>query len=230
MAFRRRDWVWLPAAGLPMLAGCGPAPLSVLDPAADQAGHIAFVWQVMAWGSLVILLIMLALVFLAIRARRGQRRAGWLLLGGGVVFPVSVLSGLLAYTYLAAPGGATPQYHVQVTARQWYWEVSYPDAAEGSHSINVIHIPRGVPTQIELRATDVIHSFWVPRLGGKMDVIPGRVNRLVYTAEQAGIYRGQCAEYCGPGHAGMHFELIAHEPDDLEQVLAALPTSQDASP
>lgn len=187
----------------------------------------------MAWGSLVIVLFMLALVLVAVRARSGgsPAHARWLLLGGGVLFPAGVIAALLVYAHLSGPEVPEPQYHVQVTARQWRWEAAYPDAPDRTkRSTNVIHIPAGIPTLIELRAVDVIHSFWVPRLGGKMDAIPGRVNRLVYTADQPGTYEGQCAEYCGAGHAAMRFQLIAHEPDDLEQVLAALPTDQDQTP
>lgn len=218
-------------ACLPLLSACSPAPYSSLHPATEQAGHIAMVWQLMAWGSLAILMVMLVLVWLAVRSRSTQLPATWLLLGGGVAFPLSVISALLLYTYVAAPEVAEPQYRVQVTARQWYWEVQYPDSADGTKlSVNVIHVPRGVPTLIELRATDVIHGFWVPRLGGKMDAIPGRVNRLVYTPAHAGVYHGQCAEYCGAGHATMRFELIAHENDALVKALAALPTTQEASP
>ena len=223
----------LSALCIPLLAGCGQAPLSALHPASGQAGHIANVWQVMAWGSLLILLIMLTLVFLAVSSRSKVRRrhSFWLLLGGGVLFPVSVMAALLAYTYLGAPPAADAQFRVRVMAQQWHWQVSYPDASGGArHSINVIHIPRGVPTLIELQASDVIHSFWVPRLGGKMDAIPGRINRLVYTADEPGAYHGQCAEYCGVGHAAMQFQLIAHEPDQLEQVLASLPTDQQGAP
>jgi len=168
-----------------MLAGCDRTPLSALNPASEQADHIADVWQAMAWGSLSVLLMMLALVFLAIRARssgRPGRRPLWLLLGGGILFPLSVMAALLAYAYLAAPAQGAPAYRVQVTGHRWWWEVRYPQASGAArYSINVLHVPQGVPVSIELTASDVIHSFWVPRLGGKMDAIPGRINTLVYT-------------------------------------------------
>ncbi|WP_397473365.1 cytochrome c oxidase subunit II [Pusillimonas sp.] len=221
----------MPAA---FLAGCDSAPLSTLDPASAQAQHIANIWYVMAWGSLSVLLMMLALVFFALRARsesRPGRRPLWLLLGGGVLFPLSVMSALLAYAYLAMPGQGETQYRVQVTASQWQWEVSYPDAPGGArYSVNVLHVPAGAPVSIELTASDVIHGFWVPRLGGKMDAIPGRTNRVVYTAGQAGVYHGQCAEYCGIGHAAMHFQVVAHEEARLAQVLASLPLHRQGAP
>lgn len=188
----------------------------------------------MAWGSLSILLMMLALVFFAIRARsegRSERRPFWLLLVGGVLFPLSVMSALLVYAYLGAPDKTQAQYRIEVTARQWRWDVRYPDAPEAPrYSSNVLHVPKGVPVLIELRAADVIHGFWVPRLGGKMDAIPGRVNRIIYTADEAGTYHGQCAEYCGTGHAAMRFVLVAHEEDQLAGVLASLPTESEETP
>lgn len=188
----------------------------------------------MAWGGLSVLLMMLALVFLAIRARssgRPGRRPLWLLLGGGVLFPLSVMAALLAYAYLAAPAQGQPQYHVRVTGHRWWWEVSYPDAPGAArYSVNVLHMPSGVPVAIELRAADVIHSFWVPRLGGKMDAVPGRVNRLVYTAGEPGVYQGQCAEYCGVGHAAMPFRVVAHEKAELDDVLGSLPTRPQEAP
>lgn len=205
-----------------------------MNPASAQADHIANVWQVMAWGSLSILLMMMALVLFAVRAHAGgrpRRQSLWLLLGGGVLFPLSVMAALLAYAYMAAPSQGEAMYRVQVTAHQWWWEVRYPDAPGAlRHSVNVLHIPTGVPVLIELDASDVIHSFWVPRLGGKMDAIPGRRNRLVYTADQAGTYHGQCAEYCGPGHASMGFQVIAYDETELAKVLASLPTSSQGAP
>ena len=216
------------------LAGCEGAPLSALDPASAQAQHIANVWHVMAWGSLSILLMMLALVFFALRARsegRPGRRPLWLLLGGGVLFPLSVMSALLAYAYLGAPAQQDAEYRVQVTAHQWQWEVIYPDAPGGPRaSVNILHVPAGQPVSIELTASDVIHGFWVPRLGGKMDAIPGRTNHVVYTADEPGIYHGQCAEYCGIGHAAMHFQVVAHEEDELAETLATLPTLPSRAP
>lgn len=217
-----------------MLAGCEGRPLSTLDPASTEAQHVANIWQVMAWGSLSVLLMMLALVFLALRARSESRpgpRPLWLLLGGGVLFPLSVMSALLAYAYLSAPQQPDAGYRVQVMAHQWRWEVRYPDAPDGPrYSVNVLHVPAGVPVAIELTASDVIHSFWVPRLGGKMDAIPGRTNRVVYTANETGVYQGQCAEYCGIGHAAMKFQLMAHKPDDIDDVLAALPALRQGTP
>src|SRR5690606_30259590 len=123
------------------------------------------------------------------------------------------------------------EYRVQVTARQWRWEVRYPDAPGGErHSVNVLHVPASTPVAIELTASDVIHGFWAPKLGGKMDAIPGRTNRLVYTADQPGVYHGQCAEYCGIGHAAMHFVVVAHDEAELARVLESLPTRRQGEP
>jgi cytochrome c oxidase subunit 2 len=105
----------------------------------------------------------------------------------------------------------TPPITLDVTAHQWWWEVSIDDSVP-SHSFttaNEIHIPVGVPVLLRVRSSDVIHSFWVPELGGKIDVIPGQVNESWIRADRAGTFRGQCAEYCGLQHAHMAFTVIA---------------------
>lgn len=214
-----------------LLAGC-KTPLSTLDPASDQAEHIARVWYWMAWGSVAIVLFMVLLTVLSVRARpqaRPGHRNLWLLLGGGIVFPVTVITALIVYAYGAAPASSEARVHIEVTAHQWWWDVRYKSAANEDHySINEIHIPAGEPVQITLTASDVIHSFWVPRLGGKMDAIPGRRNRLVLQARQAGVYEGTCAEYCGVGHASMKLRVVAHPSEDWQQAVAALSTSRSA--
>ncbi len=121
---------------------------------------------------------------------------------------------------------------VRVRAWQWWWEVSYPDARPDRIVVtaNEIHVPVGRAVRVELAAADVIHSFWVPNLAGKLDMIPGRDNKLVFTATRAGTYRGQCAEFCGLQHAHMAFVVVAEEPAAFEAwrsaQLAAAPTPE----
>ncbi|WP_442594056.1 cytochrome c oxidase subunit II [Parapusillimonas sp. JC17] len=219
------------------LAGCRDAPLSAIDAASAGARHVADVWYAMAWGSAGILLLMLALTAVAVRRSKdgdagvSARRGHWLLIAGGVLFPVSVMAALLVYAYAKAPPKDEAAYHVQVTAHQWWWEVRYPDAPGGvRYSLNELHVPAGVAVGIELRSADVIHGFWVPKLGGKMDAIPGRTNRIVYVAPEPGVYLGTCAEYCGTGHAVMQLRVIAHPPDALEGLLSRLPTTEGVRP
>jgi cytochrome c oxidase subunit II len=126
-----------------------------------------------------------------------------------LVYSVSVGRTLYARPYMKR-GALT----IQVNAKQWWWEIQYrKDDQIIAKTANEIHIPTGQPVVFQLVAGDVIHSFWVPSLTGKMDLIPGRTNELWLQAEHAGIYRGQCAEYCGEQHAHMAFEVVA-EPED----------------
>jgi cytochrome c oxidase subunit 2 len=110
------------------------------------------------------------------------------------------------------PAGAL---QLRVTGHQWWWEVQYRDSVphNWATTANEIHVPVGRPVVIELRATDVIHSFWVPNLGVKRDMIPGQTTSIWFQADSAGVYRGQCAEFCGHQHANMAFQIVAEPPD-----------------
>ena len=113
---------------------------------------------------------------------------------------------------------AATALRVDVTGRQWWWEFKYP--ALNVATANEAHIPVGQTIAFHLNGPDVIHSFWIPQLGGKRDVIPGRVNRLVLTPDTPGEYIGQCAEYCGTSHANMRFRVIVHSKEDFERWVA----------
>lgn len=181
-------------------------------------------------------MILSGVVALALYATFGRPRAlpeslrRWLLIGGGIVFTPFVLLVLLLYglrsghALLPLPT-ESDVFKVQVIAHQWWWEVRYPDGGgEGVtlYSANEIHVPAGQLVDIEVTGADVIHSFWIPRLGGKIDAMPGRFNTIRLEAPQPGIYRGQCAEFCGEQHARMILLLEAHEQDQLEQRLSVL--------
>ena len=151
----------------------------------------------------------------------GDRGALKVVLAGGLVFPAIVLLGLFVYVMVVlaevdrpAPDGALT---IEVIGRQFWWEVHYYDG-NGRHLLetaNEIHIPTGQEIRVRLRSPDVIHSFWVPRLAGKLDMIPGRTNEYAISADSAGTYRGQCAEYCGVQHAKMSMLVIAEPPGDF---------------
>ena len=134
-------------------------------------------------------------------------------MGGGVVLPVVVIGVMFAATLVAMR--ATPTTAdadglvVEVTGHQWWWEVRYP--AQDVVTANEIHIPVGEPVTFRLTSADVIHSFWVPRLGGKRDLLPEDVNTLVLRADEPGRYSGDCAEFCGLQHALMGITVIAHD-------------------
>ena len=119
---------------------------------------------------------------------------------------------------------------VDVGGRQWWWEFKYPDLKVVT--ANELHLPAGQTVAFNLHAPDVIHSFWMPQLGGKRDVVPGRVNRLTLAPDEPGEYPGQCAEYCGMSHANMRFRVIVHSKADFEKWVAAQqgPPVQPADP
>jgi cytochrome c oxidase subunit 2 len=148
------------------------------------------------------------------------RRAG-IAVGTATAATVLTIFGLTLASYLATRGlNAAPQEPLTIRVRgyQWWWEVAYLDKAPARNltTANEIHVPVGRPVSIELSAADVIHSFWVPNLAGKQDLIPGRDNRIIITATAPGIYRGQCAEFCGLLHAHMRLFVIAEPPDRFE--------------
>jgi cytochrome c oxidase subunit 2 len=114
---------------------------------------------------------------------------------------------------------AATALNVDVVGHQWWWEFKYPGVNVAT--ANELHLPVGQAVAFHLEAPDVIHSFWVPQLGGKRDVVPHRVNRIVLTAEAPGEYLGQCAEYCGTSHANMRFRVIVHPQGEFDQWLKA---------
>lgn len=105
---------------------------------------------------------------------------------------------------------------VDVIGYQWWWEFRYPmPNGDTVVTANEIHVPVGRPIELRITSRDVLHSFWVPQMGGKRDLIPGRINRIVFTPLEAGVYLGQCAEFCGDSHALMKMRLVAHEPEEF---------------
>ena len=209
------------------LSGCGARPQqSVLHPAGPDAAIITQLSWLLFAGGLIICLGMMALLALSLRRGRPAGTLPWVV-GGGIAFPVVVLSVLLLFSTWRSGQLSTRSsqdaLHVSVTARMWWWEVRYRDPATGRDIVlaNELHVPVGRKVYVGLSASDVIHSFWVPALGGKMDAIPGRVNGLVLHAGQAGVYRGQCAEYCGEQHAKMALHVVAESQQDFDAWLAA---------
>lgn len=211
------------AAATLALAGCA-GELSTLDPAGPAAARTSELWWAMLGGALLILAgVIGAALFALKRERRGRdlstRRV---LIGWGLLFPTLTMLVLLVFALargeqlLARHDPALATFHVE--AGQWGWRVAYPG---GQRTTGVLHVPAGERFAVIVTSTDVIHSFWVPRLGGKIDAIPGKANRIVLRADAPGAYRGACAEYCGVGHAGMLFEVRAHSPGAYPAALAA---------
>lgn len=237
----------MPPASAAILLGLAPAAFasaprqSALQAHGDNAARILEIsWVLFIGGALIFVAVMAALA-VALGGPGGWRgalaRRGWIV-GGGIAFPVVVLSGLLAYTFAVSAGiardaRAPAALRVQVEGELWWWRVRYLDAAGAVllETANEIHIPAGQPVDLELVSDNVIHSFWVPSLAGKLDMIPGRTNRLRVRAREPGTFRGQCAEYCGAQHAKMALHVVAQPPEAFTAWLQArrAPAAEPAS-
>jgi cytochrome c oxidase subunit 2 len=231
------------------LTGCLAQPVlqnvpSALDPRGPAAVHLANLWWLLFWlGTLIYLIVLGALGFALYRRRRGQddlqdagrpsedrgRRA---IVWAGLILPALVLVIVFGFTLGALRATAVPESSedlvIEVVGRRWWWEVHYPNRQ--IETANEIHIPTGQPVQLKLTSEEVIHSFWVPQLHGKMDANPNMVNTFWIQADEPGEYWGECAEFCGVQHAKMLFVVVAEPPEQFaawlerERQPAASPT------
>jgi cytochrome c oxidase subunit 2 len=221
------------------LAGCAGVQSS-LAPAGREAERIADLFWWMAGGALGVWAAVMLLAIYCVRVRataRTVRRDRLLIVGGGVVVPTIVLTVLLVYGLMMLPPlvARAPDGSLQVVVigEQWWWRVRYlRDGAEPIDLANEIRLPAGAPVQFRLESDNVIHSFWVPSLAGKIDMIPGRVTYLALQPTATGIYRGACAEYCGTSHALMNFYVEVMEPSAFARWLdgQAAPARAPADP
>lgn len=210
-----------------LLGGC-TAPRSTLDPAGTGAALVAGLGWWMFAGALLIWILVMGLALYATRVAPGphdERTGRLLIIGGGVLLPILVLGALLAYglslmpRLSAAPDPGAPA--IEVSGERWWWRVRYELPQGGTVELaNEIHLPLGERTEIRLVSADVIHAFWVPALAGKVDMVPGRENRLVLEPTRTGEFPGVCAEYCGSAHAHMGFVTRVSERADFERWLA----------
>lgn len=211
----------LPSAAALLLCGCQDGTQTALHPAGPAAGKIAWLtWVMVAAFAGVFLLVGGLVVTAVVREPRapdappplGRTR---FIVAGGVVFPVAVLVPLLIYSLETTRALRTPTEGptVRVVGHMWWWEVHYPE--HGVVTANEVHIPTGERVRVEVESADVIHSFWVPRLNGKRDMIPGLRSVTWVQADTPGVFRGQCAEYCGDQHAKMALVVVAVPPDEF---------------
>jgi cytochrome c oxidase subunit 2 len=203
-----------------------PPLQSVLNPGGPDAQLLSQLSWVLIIGACVVFVTVMALLAYALRHSRRERRSPphddrvarrWLLIGGAGL-PAVLLLTLLVFAIwrtgqLTATSSLQP-LRIAVTAHMWWWEVRYYDTGSGREAVvaNELHIPTGVPVYLALTSADVIHAYWLPSLAGKVDMVPGRLHGLTLRADHPGLYRGQCAEYCGIQHARMALHLTAQEP------------------
>jgi cytochrome c oxidase subunit 2 len=216
-------------------AGCGGTQ-NTLDPHSHQARDIASLFWWMMGGAWIGLALVVGLLILS-WVRRGRRgtpadpddphpgeKAGWtMVVGVGVIVALAVVITVFVASermlqVTQAPAASQTAMTVHVIGHQWWWEFRYPGTK--AVTANELHIPVGTPVNVVVGTADVIHSFWVPELNRKIDTIPGRKNRILLYADKPGVYRGQCAEYCGLQHAHMALLVFADPPAKFRAWLA----------
>jgi cytochrome c oxidase subunit II len=222
-----------------LLAGCD-GPLSTLAPAGPVAAEVAWLWWAMLAGAAAITVLVFVLIAMGFGPPRETPSRRWTH-GWGLGFSLAVLTTLLAAglwvgeRILPRDDGAV---EVRAHAFMWGWRFTQPGAGGAMvETAGTLYVPAGQPVDVIVTTEDVIHSFWVPQLAGKMDAMPGRENVMRLQADRPGTYGGLCAEFCGRGHAGMRFELVAYaegewpealQPDDLADDPALDPTVEPA--
>jgi cytochrome c oxidase subunit 2 len=205
------------------------APLDSLRPAGPIAREIDSLWKIVFTAAVAVFVVVEGLIVVAIirfRQRKGddvppkqthgntRAEITWTI---APALLLAVLAVPTVLTIFALARERPNSLHVDVTGQQWWWRYDYPDAKVTT--ANELHIPTGRPIRLALHSKDIIHSFWVPRLGGKQDVVPGRTNHVTIQADRPGEYAGTCAEYCGLSHANMRLKVFAHTPADFEKWL-----------
>ena len=202
---------------------------SVLQPLGVHAQHIALIWHTMLWVCGCMYLLVIAFLLHAIVRRHrdpqpdaSQARRMSVALGGWIALMTLGLFGLALTSFVTdralVHAAAEPQVTLKITGYQWWWKIEYtdPDPSRRVRTANEIHLPVGAQVHAELASNDVIHSFWVPNLNGKRDLIPGRPTEIRLQPLQVGRYRGQCAEFCGLQHAHMALDVVVESQQDFD--------------
>jgi cytochrome c oxidase subunit 2 len=223
-------------AGL-VVSGCSGHAPSILHAQGSESKSITGIWWLMfTLGAVVYAVVAGFIIWAMLRGRRDGRVSDtvWIV-WGGIGVPVVIL-GVLAVTTVKVTGElrkpAASPIRLEVVAKRWWWDISYVDAH--FKTANEIHLPAGQPVEIGLDSDNVIHSFWVPELAGKLDAVPGQHNVLRFTPNKPGVLRGECAEFCGVEHARMGFEIVVQTPADYARWVARqqptpLPPDSEAS-
>jgi cytochrome c oxidase subunit II len=202
------------------------ATMDALAPAGIQAERIARLWDVFLWVSVGVYVLVMVALLAALFARRAEARRTLVVVSAATGVTVAILLGLLTASIFTGRDLASmpgPALQIAVTGRQWWWQVDYDDRDKSKRvtTANELTIPVGIPVTLHLQSPDVIHSFWVPSLHGKRDLIPGRRTAMVIRADRPGVYRGQCAEFCGYQHAKMALWVHAVPPAEYARWIEA---------
>lgn len=230
---KMRVKTFVTVASLSLLAGCGRQ--SILEPGGPASGRIAHLGWFVLILSIIVTVVMWTLIALVVSRPRGSfdehepvdvgGGQGWVLIGGfaipSIILAAMFVVGLNAMAKFPVHDGILMPAQIRLTGHQWWWQVQYMAGPVDRQvtTANEIHIPVGRPVDIDLTSVDVIHSFWVPAMHGKVDLIPGQMNRIRIEADHAGTYRGECGEYCGAQHAHMILLVIAETPDQYQRWL-----------
>jgi len=212
--------------------------LSALNPASPQAASLVWLWDAAMWVcGFVLVVVTVSLIYIMIRFRRrddsepNQSTGNRTLEITWTVIPI-LLVGLLFTLSVVTTGAVEPSApqnpDIVVTGHQWWWEIWYPSA--NAYAANEVHIRTGRNLLVGVETADVVHDFWVPQLGPKMDAIPGRRNLIWIRADRPGEYHGFCAEFCGNQHAWMQFRVVSQEPGEYQEWLQRQAASASAAP
>lgn len=218
-----------------LLAGCGAfgGDQNTFNPGGDVAERQRDLFiLVLIPATVILILVSAAILYIVVRFRRRSDDEMPVQVHGNMRLEIAwTIAPLILLAFIAVPtidgiidlgrDARADALHVRVVAFQWDWsfeylDPEYADADGNPMTAKELYIPVGREVGFELRSLDVIHSFWVPKLAGKLDVMPGRTNKMWFNATEAGVYSGQCAEFCGIGHAGMKFDVIAVEPAEFD--------------
>ncbi|HEX3394027.1 MAG TPA: cytochrome c oxidase subunit II [Acidimicrobiales bacterium] len=227
---RVRLGVILALAALAVAACSSNAPQTTLDPQGPNARTISHLINPVFWvaGVVFVLVEGMAIIFVIKYRDRGDSQepvqihgnsrleVGWTLIPAAILVAVAIPTIATIFKLSKKPAHAI---NVTVTAHQWWWEYNYPDL--GVVTANELHMPVKQPLEITLIGADVIHSFWVPALAGKQDVVPGRVNHMNMTGDKVGTFLGQCTEFCGSSHANMRLKAMVQTPQDFQSWVAS---------
>lgn len=199
---------------------------SGIEPAGEAARSIDRLTVTMFWLGLIPMAIVIGIIGAILWWRRRHEsgvKERHFVVGGGVVLSILLLApviGLTAVTQLNLGVAGDDRLEIEITGHQFWWDIQYVTDGGPVRTANELHIPTDTPIDLRITSADVIHSFWVPEIHGKLDLIPGQVNTLEIQVDKPGVYEGACAEFCGIAHSLMRLLVVAHPPEEFETWLA----------